>query len=436
MNYSPIKSIRTKNFMCLGDVVIDMTQSPIVSLIGENDSGKTSFIKSVAVCAANINELEQKGYIRGGTAGFGVAIELEDGSRVVRMKRKDANIYEVEVPGKEKWSVSKIDRGYGAPKQVEDVMGFVVEPETKELLNMRTYEDKCLFVFTKASENYKVWYNALKVDNISRAIKEGTKEANKDKSEINSYERSIDVLENNLNKIQIVDIEPALKMREIIKRQLSQIEKLERAVELIEENKRLADSVTELEKLNSLNEVSEVEVNMLSTLNIIMERNKQLIDKNELYIKAYDLSEIDYSVEEKMLRVMKLTDETSNKEKVMGVYEDVANTVEVNEQEINDFDRVMQLINTNKNLESKLDTEADNLSEIDESNIDILESLNKIYQYSYRLNKLDEYSNQLEAYGKQFEDALKEMGVKVVNCPKCGEEIIMDSDEDEVCECV
>ena len=63
------------------------------------------------------------------------------------------------------------------------------------------------------------------------------------------------------------------------------------------------------------------------------------------------------------------------------------------------------------------------------------------YHYKYRFDRTGKVGNDIVTFyilsnadTVSFEDALKEMGVKVVNCPKCGEEIIMDSDEDEVCE--
>ena len=49
--YSPIKKIYIKNFRNIGEAVIDFEESPIVSLIGENEAGKTSVVKAFSVCA-------------------------------------------------------------------------------------------------------------------------------------------------------------------------------------------------------------------------------------------------------------------------------------------------------------------------------------------------------------------------------------------------
>ncbi len=54
-NYSPIKKLFIKNFRNLGEVEIDFTQSPIVTLLGENEAGKTSVVKAFATCALHSN---------------------------------------------------------------------------------------------------------------------------------------------------------------------------------------------------------------------------------------------------------------------------------------------------------------------------------------------------------------------------------------------
>ena len=168
-SYSPIKSIAIKNFRNLGDVTLDFTDSPIISLIGEIESGKTSVVKSFGVFAAHQSPKYQKYYIRTGTPGFGVAIELEDGTLVTRIKTDTANRYTVSKGDTVIWQAQKLEST--VPKAVQDVMGLLEERETKELLQIRTYEDQLLFVITSASTNYKVMYEALKVKNISNAVK-------------------------------------------------------------------------------------------------------------------------------------------------------------------------------------------------------------------------------------------------------------------------
>ena len=79
-SYSPIKQMVVRNFRNIGDVTVSFDESPIVSLIGENESGKTSLVKAFSACAINSDYTSQKEFIRAGTPAFGVMIELRAGA--------------------------------------------------------------------------------------------------------------------------------------------------------------------------------------------------------------------------------------------------------------------------------------------------------------------------------------------------------------------
>lgn len=87
-SYSPIKTIRVKNFRNIGDVELSFEDSPIITLVGSNEAGKTSIIKAFAACALHANPREQKDWIRDTTKMFGVEINLEDGTQLVRVKER------------------------------------------------------------------------------------------------------------------------------------------------------------------------------------------------------------------------------------------------------------------------------------------------------------------------------------------------------------
>lgn len=429
MEYSPIKSVRTKNFMCIGDASVDMTKSPITCLLGENESGKTSFMKSITVCSANAFETEHKAYIRTGTAGFGVAIELEDGTIVTRIKRKDGNIYEVLKPDGETWRVDKIDRGYGTPKAVAEVMGFVVEPETKELLNMRTYADKCLFVDTKTSENYKVMYNALKVDNLTRAIKEGSRQANAARSDINSYEKSINALEDSLKRIKIIDMEPAILIKNRLKSEIEQLEMLDKAKRLIEKNNALRNELGLLNEIQNRETINETEIMLFSKLNSVLDRNKAIKSENRIYEALDSLSEVDYSTEEKLDDIVRLLNRTKEITTKNEIYYKLSKISEIDTTEVDKLNKIISLLDKNKQLYSKLNKSIDNIEEFDTNELEIQNKLNRVYQLSFVVNQCENALKQLNEYQIQCENALKQAGVKVVSCPNCGEDVIVTDDK-------
>ena len=154
-NYSPISKVRVKNFRNIGDVELDFRDSPIITLVGSNEAGKTSVIKAFGVCALHASPRDQKEWIRDTTKMFGVQIDLQDGTQIVRVKEDGGvNLYRVIDKDGKTWDTSKITDGL--PVQVQQVMGLIAEEETGEFLHIRTYEDKLLFVVTPDSANYKV----------------------------------------------------------------------------------------------------------------------------------------------------------------------------------------------------------------------------------------------------------------------------------------
>lgn len=215
--YSPIKRWGIKNFRNLGEVEFSF-DTPIVTLVGDNEAGKTSVVKTFAVLGANGYATEQKDYIRDNTKGFSIECELSDGTTVKRVKTASENAFEILGADGEVYAADKIDRGYGTPVELERVMGMMVEPETKELLQIRTYEDNLLFVLTKSSENYKVMYNALKVGNLTRAIAVGNQQANGYRNAIDEYSVKAETLESELESIKDIDIASAVRLKGEIER--------------------------------------------------------------------------------------------------------------------------------------------------------------------------------------------------------------------------
>lgn len=253
-----------KNFRNIGDIILDFTESPIISLIGDNEAGKTSVVKAFGVCALHATPRDQKDFIRDGTSGFGVAIQLADGSIIVRMKTSTVNKYQVKYSNGEVWETTKIDSGL--PVQVQELMGLIEEPETKEFLQIRTYEDQLLFVVTPASTNYKVMYDALKVDQLTRAIKLGSQESNSLKSKISDNEISIKTLTDNLRQLKTYDIEPLLNIKKRVENQLNILEKLEKALAIKNQINKCESALGSLALINE-NNLKQINESMAMKIN-------------------------------------------------------------------------------------------------------------------------------------------------------------------------
>lgn len=436
-SYSPIKQVYIKNFRNLGEVTIDFKDSPIVSLIGENEQGKTSVVKAIAVCAMHATPRDQKDYIRDGTKGFGVAIELEDGTQVVRMKMATANSYRVTYPKgpdgnpiKPTWEAAKLSNDL--PQAVQDVMGMIEEPETKEFLHIRTYEDQLLFVTTASSTNYKVMYNALKISQLVDAIKLGSKEANALKTSINQKEIQAETLDTQAKSLKIYDLEPLQNIRDRLKNEVAQLNKLDRALELKKKIEVQTHEVGELSKLSSIPEISITLVMSLDKAYRVLDNLKELGSMYRTYSLADSLEEIDLNSYYNIYNAHVRYESLKNSEEQSRNYIAVNSLSEININEVSNLQRAIA-------LQRKIEADTNKLQTLDISRAaDVSDSDLTVYNRTYKALGLIQRNKQLEDAKVQIDnycDAvikwMKDIGVATETCPKCGETIVIDLDKIE-----
>lgn len=425
--YSKIKSWRIKNFRNLGDIEIDFTKSPIVTLIGENEAGKTSVVKTFGVLGCNAYQSDQKDYIRDGTTGFGICATLEDGTTIFRFKTKDVNQYRIDKDNQCLFQVDKIDRGYGTPVEIEKVVGMIIEPETKELLQVRTYEDQLLFVLTKSSENYKVMYNALKVENITKAINNGNKEANEYRKAVNNYEVSIETLEDTLKGIKIVDIDNAVKVKNQIKEEVNVISRMQQIISLINRNNEIGSELGVLQLLNETSEISEIlgyKLNMLGSL-IGNEKVVQLRMKG--YTQLDTVSEIDYNPILKLNRVRELKRNLESKASVLGNFDSLSGAQLIDYKATLELDRLRGLVKDANKVSSQLSIYKGMGSEIPNKDLATISSLDKVKQLLNRCANLGTSITEGKQEADSWYNKIKESGAIVTSCPNCGETVVVDA---------
>ena len=429
-NYSPIKKLFIKNFRNLGEVEIDFTQSPIVTLLGENEAGKTSVVKAFATCALHSNPRDQKDYIRDGTKMFGVAIELEDGTSVIRMKEGTAvNAYQVKKNGQIVWSTNKITDGL--PKEVQDIMGLIEEPETKEYLHVRTYEDKLLFVVTPNSTNYKVMYNALKVEQLTKAIKCGSVEANQYKSAINQNENSLMTLSNQLRGIQVYDMEPLINIREQLKSRitvLNRLENIKQKLERLEELKRQLGCLALINRFN-LETIDEVKALRLDTTSKKLDNLANLIEKRNEISEVDNLKEIDVNTISKVSSLISRIGMLDDKIKEARMYDQVSNCSEIYETlvlHLNNAKTLTDRVNALKKSVSSIDVSG--CEEISETKLSAIAKLVTIGNDIVKITNSTAALNDANSHITQLTDEFVKLGIAVETCPKCGETIVFDTD--------
>ena len=425
MGYSPISSIHIKNFRNLGDVKIDFKDSPIISLIGENEAGKTSVVKAIGVCCLNATPREHKDFIRDGTSGFGVEITLEDGTVVTRIKTSSINRYSVTKPDGTNWEASKLE---GLPLEVQKVMGMTEEPETKEFLHIRTYENQLLFVVTPASTNYKVMYDALKVGQITSAIKTGSSEANSLKAVISRNESGIEALTKTLSTIHVHDLTNLLNVRNAIKDRMTHIDKMEKvinAIENAESAKKRLGALAELENVARINESLAMNIESIGRL---LDRNERLIESSKPYEQLESIGNIDLSTFNKVASVLDYQKAIDTKVDQSGALAEVVNAPEISTTLALNLDQVSKLMEQHEHNQRVLSI-IDKASELTE----ISTAVFNIEALSNRVKSMVEYNeqaqnsiNSMDAYIEQVLTWMKSIGVATATCPRCGEDVEMD----------
>lgn len=429
--YSPIKQIWIKDFRNIGEVKVNFDESPIVSLIGENEAGKTSVVKAFSVCALHSTPKDQKDYIRDGTNGFGVEIELEDGTVITRIKTTTGNRYRVKNPDGTVYDTTKIDSS-SAPVEVQRVMGMIEEPETKEYLQVRTYEDQLLFVVTPASTNYKVMYDALKVDQITRAIKSGSKEVNELKHVIDANENGIQTLTNSLKAVKVYDITSLLNIKARLESELSVINSLEEAARLVDRIKRAEaelGAIAEIDKAG-LQDISELEAVQISDSLSLLTKLTRLNKLLSTYSLADTAENIDIpvyqSIVDTYIKKVELDRAIFANESMVRIGE----AEEVNEVELITMTSIAELRDKLSSLTNQLrriDTAgAELIEQSDFNTVTMLESVNAGFT---RLGQLETAYKQCDDYCSQVQSYLKSIGAAVETCPNCGEDIVIDIDK-------
>lgn len=429
--YSPIKQIWIKDFRNIGEVKVNFDESPIVSLIGENEAGKTSVVKAFSVCVLHSTPKDQKDYIRDGTNGFGVEIELEDGTVITRIKTTTGNRYRVKNPDGTVYDTTKIDSS-SAPVEVQRVMGMIEEPETKEYLQVRTYEDQLLFVVTPASTNYKVMYDALKVDQITRAIKSGSKEVNELKHVIDANENGIQTLTNSLKAVKVYDITSLLNIKARLESELAVINSLEEAAGLVDRIKRAEaelGAIAEIDKAG-LQDISELEAVQISDSLSLLTKLTRLNKLLSTYSLADTAENIDIPVYQSIIdtyiKKVELDRAIFANESMVRIGE----AEEVNEVELMTMTSIAELRDKLSSLTNQLrriDTAgAELIEQSDFNTVTMLESVNAGFT---RLGQLETAYKQCDDYCSQVQSYLKSLGAAVEICPNCGEDIVIDIDK-------
>lgn len=191
MEYSKITSVEVINFMSFKKAKVVFDETGIINLKGYNDSGKSAILRAIAVCLMDKYRSKHAKFIRHGEEYFRIVVSFDDGVSIIRDKYINGqSLYEVYKDGdcifttKQGNKLSKVD---GVPKPIQDYLGLCVTDST--YLNYQTNEEKLPVVDTTGSENYQMFHEVLRMEEIYRA----NNMINTDKNELGAQIASIEV---------------------------------------------------------------------------------------------------------------------------------------------------------------------------------------------------------------------------------------------------
>ena len=420
-----IKEIEVKNFKCIGDVVLKFDESPIISLTGNSDVGKTSIIHGLAVLIYNAYSQHQRRWIKTGKVGFGVRMQLNDGTVISRIKSVKGDIYHMsDLTGE--YHFDKLDTSTSVPTVIKDKLGCMIEKETREFVNIRTYKEQMLFVTTPASTTYKVIYGALNVDYITKSVKMASMELNELREKDRRNQILIDDTLTKLKTLKIVDTEVLEKIKERIKVRAERVKKLHEAVEGLKEYRELNAQV---EVYKDIENIKDIDTDKITEFKKIVEDNRE-VAMYEMQLERYKEVENASTIEvERFGRLKNCYANIQDMQAMQGkvkVLEEVENTSDIG-NELVELSKVFKTVKENRELNELLEKSKtyEGIETIKEIRHDANEGMKTAIEVMQDAKRMAVEFNQKLAEFKMLEKQLEETGVKVAVCPKCGTDIYM-----------
>lgn len=430
-NYPKITTIAFRDFRSLGDIQIDLTKSPLVYLKGRSEVGKSSITYGVRLLGSNAEQRKHKGYIRDGAQAWKILVKFEDGRVLIRSKSTTGQQFQIYAPDpnnggrlKLQWSADKLDEN-AIPKEAQELVGFCIEPETKELLNIRMYKQLLLFVDTSSSTNYKVVYNALRMESLYKAVQIGTKEANAVNAERASLETKINTCQEQLRKIVLVDTEPLLKVKKALEARLDSYEKVEDIRIRLAELHKIATMSQAMKELSQLGNANEGLVDILNRANSLRSEFISISTQTGTLQEVQKLEIANTQALELFEALSReYTEYTSLDTGAVQLLGNVQQISEEQESLLEVLNTAYQKLNEYTTLNQTIDKEVLQAQVVNEEEIALLTQGYKLIS-DYR--DVDKLYKEHHAKAEELHKLLHTSGVLFGTCPSCGETVIIEN---------
>lgn len=413
VEYSPVQSLKIRNFRQLGSVDLEFDR-PIITVVGENDAGKTSIMLALGVVGLNAHGTKQKKYIKRGTSGFGLSLGLADGTEIRRIKTATQNSLQIFNGEQVILNLFKFDNPSLQPLELEKVMGLLKDSSTGEILNIRTYNDRLIFAQTTSGDNYKIVYELLKVSNLVRAIKRGNEEANSLKKQINNNTILIEHTLSSLRDIKPVNIEPLIIMRNNLKGILATADKAQKA-----KDKKATVEMYNRETLQSIQSLKAVDSRTYEKAYRALEYLKNIKDIEQMHSISLigEVQSVDVALIQKARRALSTLEDLNN----INIKSE-ADLATLSEIDTGVISRLKSAVDKKHLVEGIANIEV-TAEAIDTT---ILDKSRKAVELLRQIMEGEERANAINQEIGEISEKLKQSGVAYKICPNCGEVVIVD----------
>jgi len=421
---SRIKRLLLRNFRNIEQEVIEFDKNiPIITLIGDNEAGKSSFTFAMQTLGANLYPKDQKDFIKTGASQFFVAMNLDDENDTVvyRAKGDGFNGYGIYEKGVQTWCIPKMEDSTVPPK-ADELIGFILEPETKELLNIRMYFDQQIFINTSSSTNYKVIYSALKIDQLKGATQKGNSELNILRKTVREIENSVDTLQCELSNIRLMDLSPLMALREKLIKYREMASLLETAMGILNEVRQIDSSLGVMQNIGYTEAINELEVEYVNYGLSLTKEVNQLTRSLDIYQTTYGCEDIDieqlylFNTGENVLQELRSMN--------CDLYTEINTAKELDMSLIEDSNRALVLLSEISKLDMGMDSCDVSCSEV--LNIDMIDLVNKGQSLLVDIGDITVEVGDLNIDIEKSEELLKSYGVRVVTCSNCGDSVVVE----------
>lgn len=271
--YSMLRAWEVWNFMSIEHARLDFDEQNIVNIKGYNDSGKSACLQALRVLFTNSDSKSQVKFIQDDKDFFRIVAYFDDGIAILRDKYKNGqSLYEVYKDGEEKPIYSTKVDGHltkisEVPEPIQQYLGLVLFDGAS--LNIRSCFEKQLGVQTTGSENYQMFNQVLKSEELSTA----TILLNTDK---NRQAQVVSGLENSLNAQRELE----MTLNAVPENIIAGLKELDSTLDTTESRQSTIDSIgaieSELSQVEVIPELPTIDTTQIDVLNSVVAIDKEL----------------------------------------------------------------------------------------------------------------------------------------------------------------